>query len=122
MLAIVATNFWLAVRAQSHFEGAMAARDTRVAAVELRSALQTAEASQRGFVTTGNEIYLGPYQSAKSQAKRHLSALQTFLPSYAGSTVTLKRLSAIIAAKFDQFDKTIALKGDGRGEEMLSCA
>ena len=55
------------------------ARNTRVAAVELRDAMQTAESSQRGFIITGNEIYLAPYQAAKIQAQRHLAALQTLL-------------------------------------------
>ena len=32
--------------------------------------MQTAESSQRGFIITGNEIYLGPYQTAKAQAQR----------------------------------------------------
>ncbi len=36
----------------------------------------TAEFSQRGFIITGNEIYLAPYQSAKTQAQRQLLALE----------------------------------------------
>jgi CHASE3 domain sensor protein len=59
-MTIVAMNVWLGERAQSYFDDAIAARNTRVAAVELRSALQTAESSQRGFIITGNEIYLAP--------------------------------------------------------------
>lgn len=35
--------------------------------------MQTAEASQRGLLLTGNKIYLAPYQAAKIQARRHLS-------------------------------------------------
>ncbi|ESZ14972.1 hypothetical protein X735_15355 [Mesorhizobium sp. L2C085B000] len=66
LMAIVATNFWLGQRAQSYFDNALEARDTRIAAVELRNAMQTAEASERGFVITGNEIYLGAYQTAKA--------------------------------------------------------
>src|SRR5689334_20482852 len=77
LAAIVATNLWLGVRAQSYFNDAIASRDTRIAAVELRNALQVAESSQRGFIITGNEIYLAPYRSAKTQALRRLAALQT---------------------------------------------
>src|ERR1700744_5372790 len=82
LMAIVAMNFWLGERAQSYFDAANAARDTRIAAVELRNALQTAESSQRGFIITGNEIYLGPYQTARAIAERHLTALQNLLPGY----------------------------------------
>lgn len=120
LMAIVATNFWLGQRAQSYFDNAIEARDTRIAAVELRNAMQTAEASERGFVITGNEIYLGPYQTAKAQAQRHLQALQTLLTSYANSETTLERLSAIIATKFDEMDQTIALKRDQRDAEILA--
>jgi two-component sensor histidine kinase len=119
-MTIVAMNVWLGERAQSYFEGAVAARDTRVAAVELRNAMQTAESSQRGFIITGNEIYLAPYQAAKIQAQRHLSALQTLLPSYPGSAVTLERLTAIVRTKFDELDRTIALKRDQRDAETLA--
>jgi len=119
-MAIVATNFWLGQRAQYYFDNAIEARDTRVAAVELRSAMQTAEASERGFVITGNEIYLGPYQTAKAQAHRHLTALQVLLTSYPNSQSTLQRLSAIITTKFDEFDQTIALKREQRDAEVLA--
>jgi two-component sensor histidine kinase len=118
--AIVAMNFWLGERAQSYFDDAIAARDTRIAAVELRSALQTAESSQRGFIITGNEIYLGPYQSAKAQAQRRLIALETLLPDSSNSDAALQRLSAIMASKFDELDQTIELKRNHRDEDVLN--
>lgn len=120
LMAIVAMNFWLGERAQFYFEEAISARDTRVAAVELRNSMLAAESSQRGFIITGNEIYLAPYQSAKAQAQRHLSVLQKLLPSYSDAGPTLTRLSAILAAKFEEFDRTIALKRAQGDEEIRS--
>ena len=120
LTTIVAMNVWLGERAQSYFDDAIAARNTRVAAVELRNAMQTAESSQRGFIITGNEIYLAPYQAAKIQAQRHLSALQTLLPTYPASDVLLKRLTAIVGSKFDDLERTIALKRDQRDGEALA--
>ena len=120
MIAIIATNFWLGQRAQSYFDDAIEARDLRIAAVELRNAMQTAEASERGFVITGNEIYLGPLQTAKSQAQRYLQALETLLPSYPDAEPTLQRLSAIITMKLDDLDQLVALKRDQRDAEILA--
>lgn len=120
LMAIVAMNFWLGERAQSYFEDASEARDIRIAAVELRNAMQTAESSQRGFIITGNEIYLAPYQAAKFQAQRHLAALQMLLPSYTGSDVKLERLGTLILAKFEELNLTISLKRDKRDEEALA--
>jgi two-component sensor histidine kinase/CHASE3 domain sensor protein len=120
LMAIVAMNFWLGERAQSIFEDASTARDTRIAAVELRNAMQTAEASQRGFIITGNEIYLAPYQTAKLDAQRRLAALQILLPSYPGASVKFERLDALLTGKFDELDRTIALKRDKRDEDALA--
>jgi two-component sensor histidine kinase len=119
LMAIVAMNFWLGERAQSYFEDAISARDIRVAAVELRNAMQTAEAGQRGFMLTGNEIYLAPYQAAKIQAQRHLSALQALLSPSSGIEAPLSRLETLLDAKFAELDRTIALKRDKRDEEAL---
>jgi CHASE3 domain sensor protein len=60
LMTIVAMNFWLGERGQSYFEEAIEARDTRIAAVELRNAVQTAEASQRGFIITGTRSISHP--------------------------------------------------------------
>ena len=120
LMAIVATNFWLGERAQFYFDNAIAARDTRIAAVELRNSIQTAEFSQRGFIITANEIYLAPYQSAKTQAQRHLIALQTLLPAYPNADLTLQRLSAILSDKFGELDRTIELKRLKRDEDVLA--
>ena len=43
LLGIVGMTFWLGERAQVYFNEAIAARDARSAAVDLRNALQTAE-------------------------------------------------------------------------------
>ncbi len=120
LMAIVAMNFWLGERAQLYSDEAISARDTRVAAVELRNSMLAAESSERGFIITGNEIYLAPYQSAKAQAQRHLLVLQKRLPSYFDAGPTLDRLSAILTARFDEFDRTIALKRAQRDEEVRS--
>ena len=77
LIAIVGMTFWLGERAQVYFAEVIEARDTRAAVVELRNAVQTAEASQRGFLLTGNEIYLAPYDTAKTLSLRQLEARRT---------------------------------------------
>ena len=120
LLVVVTMNFWLANRAQTDFGNVIAARDTRVAAVELRSAMQIAESSQRGFIITGNEIYLGPYQSAKNQMKQRLADLKVVLRTYPNADMTLKRLTEILTAKFNELDQTIELKRDKRDAEVMT--
>ena len=120
LLFIVGMTIWLGERAQVYFDEAIEARDTREAAVELRSAVQTAESSQRGFMVTNNEIYLAPYDSAKVLAKRQLEALKRSLASHPEMDTLLQRLSAVIDEKFNEMDLTVNLKAGRREAEAMA--
>ena len=110
LLSIVGMTFWLSERAQTYFSVAFEARDTQTAAVELRSAIQEAESSQRGYLLTGNEIYLAPYDTAKAEALKQLAALEQLLAPYPDQANSVQRLDTIVAEKFDEIDQTITLK------------
>src|SRR6185437_3180143 len=64
LAAIVATAFWLGVRTNASFDAVLAARTLRGATIDVRGSLQDAETSQRGFLLTGRDPYLQPYQTA----------------------------------------------------------
>src|SRR6478735_5303905 len=99
LLAVVAMTVWLGDRANEHFDEVVRLRDVRVAAVELRSAVQSAEASQRGLLLTGNQIYLSPYAAAKATANRQLDNLRRNLDGDPQFQAVLQRLTAIITEK-----------------------
>ncbi|MEO8759124.1 MAG: CHASE3 domain-containing protein [Devosia sp.] len=120
LLSIVATTFWLGERAQGYFNLAVEARDTRGAAVDLRNSMQTAEASQRGFLLTGNEIYLSPYDTAKTEGQRKLATLRQLLAPYPEAAVPVQRLTSLLADKFDELDQTITLKRARHDDEALA--
>ena len=121
LLGIVGMTIWLGERAQVYFNEVIEARDTRASAVELRNAVQTAESSQRGFLVTGNEIYLAPYDTAKTLAQRQLDALKRHARALRRKpSRAVERLTSIITEKFDEMDQTIALKRDRRDAEALA--
>src|SRR5450432_787369 len=76
LFAIIGATLWLGERAQAYVNDVLRLRDTRTAAVELRSAVQSAESSQRGFLIGGNEIYLAPLDTAKVEAQTRLRSLK----------------------------------------------
>jgi len=119
LLGIVGMTIWLGERSQIYFNEVIAARDIRSVAVDLRNALQTAESSQRGFLGTGNEIYLAPYDSAKAQTLRQLNLLKRNLANGQTESV-LQRLSAVIDEKIAEMDKTVELKNSRQDAEALS--
>src|SRR5580698_4263897 len=120
LFGIVGMTSWLNERANLNFDDVIAARDIRSAAVELRDALRTAESSQRGYVFTGNEIYLAPYDAAKVQAQRQLAALKRLLPADPTTARVLGRLDIIATDKISEMDQTIQLKKDRRDADTLA--
>jgi two-component sensor histidine kinase len=117
LLAIVGMTIWLNERSQVHFQEVIEARDIRSSAVELRSALQAAESSQRGFLLSGNEIYLSPYDSAKAMTLRQLDALRRMLAANGDVRPMLEQLAAVVGEKLGELDQTIALAADRRDAE-----
>lgn len=120
LLAVVAMTFWLGNRANEHFDEVIRLRDIRVAAVELRSAVQSAESSERGLLLTGNEIYLSPYAASKTSASRQLAVLKRSLGDDPQFVAVLQRLDALIAGKFGEMDKIIDLKNNRKDDEALA--
>jgi two-component sensor histidine kinase len=120
LLAIVVMTIWLGERSQTYFDEVIEARDTRSAAVELRAALQAAETSQRGFIATGNEIYLAPYSTAKALAEDQLQVVTRALARTPDSGPLVQRLAAVVSEKVGEMDQTIALKGEDKDAEALA--
>jgi two-component sensor histidine kinase len=120
LLSIIGTTFWLGERAQAFFDDALRLRDTRIAAVELRSAMQSAESSERGFLIGGNEIYLAPFDTAKAEAQTRLRRLEALLAATKTVAPLAPRLIEVIAQKFDEMDRAIALKSDFHDADALA--
>lgn len=120
LIGIVGMTVWLAERANVASEQALQIRSVRTAAIELRSAVQTAESSQRGFLVGGNEIYLAPYDAAKSQARAQLDRLRAGWAATDQLERVIGRISSVLADKIDEMDRTIALKREVHDAEALA--
>ena len=120
LIVIVGTTMWLVERGSSLFEQSALQRTIRVAAVELRDHLRTAESSQRGFLLTGNQIYLAPYDTAKTRARQELDDLGRMIARDAPNRAMLPRLSEAMGEKIADMDSSIALKSAGRDVEAMA--
>ena len=120
LIVIVGTTIWLVERGNSLFEQAALQRAIRIIAVDLRDHLRTAESSQRGFLLTGNQIYLAPYDTAKTRARQELEDLGRAIAADAPNRAMLPRLSEAVGEKIDEMDRTIALKSAGHDAEAMA--
>ena len=120
LFAIVGMTVWLGERSNTLFQEAAVQRDTRIAAVELRDALRTAESSQRGYLLTGNEIYLAPYDTAKARARQQISDLERRVVTASRPLPFLSRLREAVDEKLGEMDQSVALKRAGSDADALS--
>ena len=120
LIVMVGTTIWLVERGNSLFEQSALQRTIRVTAVELRDHLRTAESSQRGFLLTGNQIYLAPYDTAKTRARQELDDLRRLISPGAPNGAMLPRLSEATGEKIADMDSSIALKSTGRDAEAMA--
>lgn len=109
LAAIVLVAWWLGERSGEIADEILDARDLKTASVELGALLQRAESSQRGFLYTGNEVYLAPYDLAKASALRGVSELPSRLANYPDMMAAAEQLSRVFADKFLEMDQTITL-------------
>lgn len=79
---------------------------------QLRIDLLDAETGQRGFILTGDNAYLAPYQQAQNRLRDDLEALHGLIgdnPVQASQLATVRRL---LSERFDDIDNTIKLRRD----------
>ena len=120
LIVIVGATLWLVERSNSLFEQSALQRSIRIVAVDLRDHLRTAESSQRGFLLTGNQIYLAPYDTAKTRARQELDDLGRMIPPDAPNRPMLPRLSETVSEKIADMDRSIALKTAGRDADAMA--
>lgn len=91
-------------------EQSQISREVLDATTELLSALQDAETGQRGFVITGREEYLGPYNNALAAIPRILTRIEAVTPRREDQGQRLADLRPSIDAKFQELAATVELR------------
>src|SRR5690606_18955985 len=94
-------------------------RDTRTAAVDLRTALQDAETGQRGYILTQDEAYLEPYTTALTQVEENYQRLQEVLVAYPQAAEPMQTLRGDIDFKLAEMARTIDLVREGAVAEAI---
>ncbi len=86
----------------------------------LQSDVQDAETGQRGYLLTGNERYLEPYERARSQLAARFKELESFVGSNLVQQRRLAELRSDIDRKLDELARTIAMRRDGDAQAALA--
>ena len=119
LLVIIVGNYWVGERAIDAADEVNAAREIRATATRLDSALRSAESSQRGYLITGNQIYLAPFATAKDAAKRAMADLKQRLGPEEAAKPAIQRLDALVTEKVQEMDQTVQLHRDQMRDEAM---
>src|ERR1700693_3554066 len=76
------------------------------------SGIQDAETGQRGFIITGDEKYLDPYEHALQTIPESLPTVRQLIVDRPDQLERLDKLEAALQSKMDELTATIALRGD----------
>jgi signal transduction histidine kinase len=76
------------------------------------AAVTDAETGQRGFLLTGDEEYLAPYNDTRAAIETDLRELKRRWPDTAGGD--LDALDRLVRSKIGELERTIALRRQGR--------
>jgi CheY-like chemotaxis protein/CHASE3 domain sensor protein len=86
---------------------------------EVLSTLQDAETGQRGFLLTGEESYLAPFEQARTDIKARLEALAELSVGDAQMARNVEALRAVASDKFSELEETIRLRRAGDAAAAL---
>ncbi|HEX8984054.1 MAG TPA: PAS domain S-box protein [Bryobacteraceae bacterium] len=79
-----------------------------------------AQGSQRGFLLTGRQAYLEPFKAAAKAVGTPMAALKALAAGRPEQERRVRALEPLIAAKFEELNRTIALRQAGRTAEALA--
>jgi len=118
--AITAATFWLGGQAQVEDQWVRHTLAVRSELQRIQLLLSRAESSQRGFLLTGRDEYLAPFDPASdalTAALGRAAALIADNPQQVQATGILRQL---VSEKLGELNQTIALRKNGHPDEALS--
>lgn len=120
LAGIVGTTIWLVEQNQSWFEQTTEARIARSATVSLRNALQDAETGQRGFLLTGEDRYLEPYDRSALTIAGLMDQLASVLAPYPEADAAALTIRGAVTDKARELAETIDLARQGRRDDAMA--
>ncbi len=90
-----------------------------VALDEILSTAQDAETGQRGFLLTGDERYLEPYETATTAVQERLDAVADLTRDNPRQRANLAQLTRHVGAKLTELKETLELRETGGPEAAL---
>ncbi|KAF1041865.1 MAG: Autoinducer 2 sensor kinase/phosphatase LuxQ [Herbaspirillum frisingense] len=123
ILAVILISLFTYQAAATRADAARAVSHTIEVREQLQvlvSTLKDAETSQRGFLLTGVESYLAPYNQAKAALPGEIAKLRGLVSDSPDQLLRLSQVEGISKEKMDELAQTIALRRSGDAAAALA--
>ncbi|MBS4047466.1 MAG: CHASE3 domain-containing protein [Alphaproteobacteria bacterium] len=114
------TSLWLARESDRAMEIVAHTLEVNSAIVTYQGALRRAESGERGFLLTGEEIYLNDYREGQRRLGQIQGQLQALISDNPEQQARLQNVLPLIERKMEKLATTIALKQQGRNDEAVA--
>lgn len=94
--------------------------DTRLQIQSVFSLLQDAETGQRGYIITGDERFLQPYDRALTQLDAQMEALRILFEDDGAQAADQRRLAELVARKRLTMDHSVDLRESGQATAAMA--
>ena len=121
VLSMLILGIFVVVRAQSgYYANLQKAVEAKDNLRNVFSEVQDIETGQRGYLLTGNKLYLAPYEKARALIARDLRVLAPVMEISPGDHKEFAALRALVAQKLKVASSTIKLREAGKTNEAVA--
>ena len=117
---IVAAAFWLGARNKDDDDWVRHSLEVRAQLVHILSLVQSAETGQGGYLLTGQDLYLGPYQRAIGQLPEALRRTRELVNDNPQQIENLAQLGQLIKDKLAELSATVDAYKAGHNDAALA--
>lgn len=113
LVIIIVATFGLVERTRTTFGDILVERDIRRMSADLMQKLTDGETGQRGFLITGDEVFLSPYEQAVGEIRSAVEALAEKVDGRPVKERDTTELRSLVESKLAEMARTIQLVRDG---------
>ena len=92
----------------------------KLALAEIKKTMLDAETGQRGYLYTGKEEYLKPYNTAKDSIEEKINGLAKEVSDNPVQVERVKKVRSLIEEKFKELGEVIVLKQAGKEQDAVN--
>jgi signal transduction histidine kinase len=118
LLVIAAASMWLVSSSRQHSDLVLHSQEVQAKTYRLLALVEDAETGQRGYLLTGNEVYLDRHMVG-SAAPTAIAELMSLTQDNEVQQRELGKLRSLVSAKLDETTQTVQLRRSGNASAAL---